>query len=335
MHFLLFILKVFVHSHLKFILMRNKQTVLFSILSLTILIILNGCALHNGLTTNVNSHQTDVVLSQKNYKIIKYVEGDAKAKYILGIGGLNNKGLIAEARQKMLKNAGLIGKSRAVINETVEVQTKQILIYTEFRYIVSAYIVEFYDDLKNEPDVEENVYIPEKTPVEATISQKGLTGGINLVNAYNDYGYDYSPGAGFHLGYKAEFSKPNTIKNLFWETQLNATFLSGEMRSSWSNYDEVSLTLAVPLYIGYKLPLSKNLQFFGKTGPDLGLTIVRRYHYDQLHDNFTNYGLLLLPGLEVQVGFQFNSKIQVGLGHKWVLDYNEYESTKFFVSYML
>lgn len=39
-------------------------------------------------------------------------------KYFRGIGGYGNKGMIAQARQNMLRNAGLIGKSRAVINET-------------------------------------------------------------------------------------------------------------------------------------------------------------------------------------------------------------------------
>lgn len=315
--------------------MKKKNNLLFTALSFVLLLLLNGCAFHNGLTTNVNSHQTDVVLSQKNYKIIKYVEGDAKARYFLGIGGINNKGLIAEARQKMLKNAGLIGKSRAVINETVEIQTKQILIYTEFRYIVSAYIVEFYDDLKNEPEVEENVYIPESTPVEPTITQKGLTGGINLQGTSYENGYIYSPGIGFHLGFKAEFSKPNTVKNLFWETQLNATFLSGEMRSSWNNYDQISLTLAVPIYVGYKVPLSQKLSLFGKIGPDLGFTFYRDEMIDQVNGNYYSYGLILLPGFEFQTGFQINSNIQVGLGHKWVLEYDEYESTKFFLSYLL
>ncbi|MBP1663982.1 MAG: hypothetical protein H6Q19_1122 [Bacteroidetes bacterium] len=109
-------------------------------------ILSTSCRVHDGLTRNENQHQTQVVLSEKNYRIIKYVEGDAFARYYFGIGGgKRQRGIVALARENMLRNAGLIGKSRAVINETVETQYKQFFFVTEVRYIVSGYVVEFYD----------------------------------------------------------------------------------------------------------------------------------------------------------------------------------------------
>jgi maleate cis-trans isomerase len=88
------------------------------------------------------------------------VEGTASAKYFFGIGGINKSGLISKARSKMLANAKLIGKSRAVINETAEININTILIYQEYIVTVSAYIIEFYD---HEDDVTKIVKIPHKS----------------------------------------------------------------------------------------------------------------------------------------------------------------------------
>ncbi|HEY0261871.1 MAG TPA: DUF6567 family protein [Chitinophagales bacterium] len=107
------------------------------------IMLLQSCAFHNGLTSNLNNHETSVVLSSNNFKVVAYVRGEASAQYILGIGGLKRKGLIAEAREQMLANADLIGKSRAVINETVEEKSSHFGFYERYRIIVSAYVVEF------------------------------------------------------------------------------------------------------------------------------------------------------------------------------------------------
>ena len=138
----------------------------WAVLLVLALVLSTSCRVHDGLTRNENQHQTQVVLSENNYRIIKYVEGDASARYYFGIGGGKSKrGLVARARENMLANAGLIGKSRAVINETVETQYKQTFFVTDVRYIVSAYVVEFYDPATEAaPAAEESRYAePEKT----------------------------------------------------------------------------------------------------------------------------------------------------------------------------
>ncbi len=84
--------------------------------------LLTSCAGHYGLTSNVNNHSTEVVLSKKNFKVIKSVSGEASVMYVLGIGGLSKKALIAEARAEMLKSAELEGSAKAIINETVEIK---------------------------------------------------------------------------------------------------------------------------------------------------------------------------------------------------------------------
>ncbi|MDR1678271.1 MAG: hypothetical protein LBR81_00635 [Prevotellaceae bacterium] len=103
---------------------------------------MSGCAIHSGLTSNLNNHATEVVLSKKNYKIISKVEGKAHGISVLGFGGSFNP-LVAQARADMLNNAGLEGTSRAIINETVESNYKSFVVASVNTITVSAYIIEF------------------------------------------------------------------------------------------------------------------------------------------------------------------------------------------------
>lgn len=109
----------------------------------TIVLMMSSCGVHNGLTYNSNGHNTEVQLSKNNFKVVKSIQGKATATYILGIGGLNKKALIANARAEMLKDAGLEGSSKAVINETVELQVSNYVLYVQYNVTVSAHVVEF------------------------------------------------------------------------------------------------------------------------------------------------------------------------------------------------
>lgn len=104
---------------------------------------LASCAGHHGLTSNVNSHSTEVVLSKKNFKVVKSVSGEANVTYILGIGGLSKKALIAEARAQMLKQADLEGRAKAIINETVDVKVSGFPFVGKKLVTVSAQVIEF------------------------------------------------------------------------------------------------------------------------------------------------------------------------------------------------
>lgn len=103
----------------------------------------SSCAVHNGLTTNTNVNTTEVVLSQSNFKVIESVKGESQAVYVFGMGGLSRSGMIAEARARMLANAGLVGSSRAIINETVEVKHSFFPIVRTYKVTVSGYVIEF------------------------------------------------------------------------------------------------------------------------------------------------------------------------------------------------
>ncbi|AUC76133.1 DUF6567 family protein [Olleya sp. Bg11-27] len=117
----------------------KKMTFLLLVMTL----FLSSCATHYGLPKNYNQNTTEVVLTKKNFKVVQIVKGEAQATYIFGIGGLAKNGLIAEAKAKMLKSAGMEGAARTVVNEIVEVKTSGFLFVNKYKVIVSGQIIEF------------------------------------------------------------------------------------------------------------------------------------------------------------------------------------------------
>ena len=113
------------------------------IITLVGVISFTSCAGHYGLTSNINNHSTEVVLSKKNFKVINSVSGDASVTYIFGIGGLSKKALITEAKAEMLKNANLEGGAKAIINETVEIKGSSFPFFGRKLVTVSAQVIEF------------------------------------------------------------------------------------------------------------------------------------------------------------------------------------------------
>jgi len=98
--------------------------------------ILSSCAINSGLTTNLNNLTTEVVLSKKNFKVIDIVQGKSQAMHIFGIGGLSKSAMIAEAKADMVSKANIIGSSRAIINETTEIQYSYFPIVRLYRVTV-------------------------------------------------------------------------------------------------------------------------------------------------------------------------------------------------------
>ena len=104
----------------------------------------SSCSLQDPMTRNVNQATTNVIMKDNNYKIVEKVRGEAQAKYILCFGGFRKQALIEEARARMLENANLIGSSKAVINENVEMSiTSYVGFYNILKVTVSGYVIEF------------------------------------------------------------------------------------------------------------------------------------------------------------------------------------------------
>ena len=114
----------------------NKSLIIFSLL-----LLVNNCGFmpegYLGHSTN-----TQVILSEANYKIINSVRGDATATFILGVGPSNNR-LYSRAKMDMLENANLAGggnKARALINITTDEQIRFVWFYFPFWFAKTVYI---------------------------------------------------------------------------------------------------------------------------------------------------------------------------------------------------
>ncbi len=116
-----------------------KKVILFFAVAL----LFTSCAFHQGLTNNTNVHSTEVVLSERNFRVVSNVQGETGALYIFGIGGQSKSAMIAEAKAQMLLKADMIGKARAIVNETVEVQHNFFLVGYKRKVTVTAQIIEF------------------------------------------------------------------------------------------------------------------------------------------------------------------------------------------------
>ena len=98
------------------------------------------------LFTSCAAHMLSVShnnLSQKNFKVVGQVQGEATATYILGIGGLSKKALNANAIAEMYENANLTG-SQTIINVYVKKTVGGVMpFYTKNTNIATGTIIEF------------------------------------------------------------------------------------------------------------------------------------------------------------------------------------------------
>lgn len=102
-----------------------------------------GCGVSNPMTSSRNVTQTNVDLSQKNYKVTKTAEGKQGSTYILGIGGLSKKAVKNNSYAEMVKNANLTG-SQAIINPTTEIKQRGLFpIYWKVEANTFGQVVEF------------------------------------------------------------------------------------------------------------------------------------------------------------------------------------------------
>ncbi len=103
---------------------------------------LTGCA---GVANTVSNNltQTQVVLSDDNFKVIGHAYGEATATYICGIGGLSKKALYNNAISEMSKNANLRG-AQTLTNTTVHYSVAMWTpFYVKITCSATANIVQF------------------------------------------------------------------------------------------------------------------------------------------------------------------------------------------------
>lgn len=120
--------------------MRKSLLKLF--VAVAAVFMLTGCGISTQLTSNTNLIQTEVVLSQNNFNVVKNVSASAAETYFFGIGGLSKKALQSNAIAELTKKANLTG-SQALINVTVKYNAKMILCYTKITAYAEGTVIEF------------------------------------------------------------------------------------------------------------------------------------------------------------------------------------------------
>jgi len=113
----------------------------------TIVVLMTGCGFNSSLYKN-DPVQTDVLLSQDNYRIVKYVEGEWSALYVLGVGGLRKETVTRNAVSEMYKNAELTGNQQ-IINITTVTSIRFFVVAWRLRAVARGYVIEFLNENSN------------------------------------------------------------------------------------------------------------------------------------------------------------------------------------------
>ena len=112
------------------------------VIAVAVVVLFSGCGLNQNLTLNANQNQTNVVLTQKNFHVVKSVEAEVSATYIFGIGGLSKQALYNNVVAELTKKAGLTG-SQALVNVTFHNSAKIFFVFNKFTYHAEATVIEF------------------------------------------------------------------------------------------------------------------------------------------------------------------------------------------------
>ena len=112
------------------------------IVAVAAVLLLVSCGVSQNLTFNTNVNQTNVVLSQKNFHIVKTVQAEVSATYFFGLGGISKKALQNNAVAELTQKANLRG-SQALVNITVKNTGTLFLFIGKTTYYAEATVIEF------------------------------------------------------------------------------------------------------------------------------------------------------------------------------------------------
>ena len=121
------------------------KTIKSIVVAICAVLLVSSCGTSSNLTFNANLNQTNVVLSQDNFKVVDTVSTEVSSTYVFGIGGISKKALKANAVAELTKKANLIGP-QALINVTVKQSGFTIMgIYTKCIFVAEGTVIEFHE----------------------------------------------------------------------------------------------------------------------------------------------------------------------------------------------
>lgn len=101
-----------------------------------------SCSVTTG--TLGNSTQSQIVLKGNNFKVLESVTGQASSEYWFLIG-TSKQNLTDRARRDMIEKANMAGSSKAIINVTVDMESKFFLFWSKKTVYVSGDVILFTD----------------------------------------------------------------------------------------------------------------------------------------------------------------------------------------------
>lgn len=122
--------------------MLNMKKLLMPFVVAIIAIVSSSCSVSSYMTQNTNVNQTNVVLSEANFHIVKTVSADVSQTYVFGIGGISKRALKNNAVSELTKKAELTG-SQALVNITLHEDFKTILFVNKRTIRAHGTVVEF------------------------------------------------------------------------------------------------------------------------------------------------------------------------------------------------
>lgn len=105
-------------------------------------VILTGCGVSSYMTSNVNVNQTNVVLQEDNFHVVRNVSAEVSQSYVLGIGGLSKRALKDNAVSELTEKAHLTG-SQALINVTMKEDYQTVFIWSKRTVRAQGTVIEF------------------------------------------------------------------------------------------------------------------------------------------------------------------------------------------------
>ncbi len=98
---------------------------------------LTGCGMTGNMAQNHYVSQTNVVLSNNNFHIVKTVEAEVSASYWFGFGGLDRKALKDNAVSELTKKAQLTG------HQALKRSDEFYLIFRRTTFYAEGTVIEF------------------------------------------------------------------------------------------------------------------------------------------------------------------------------------------------
>ena len=121
--------------------MKNILSIFAAIFAMALF---SSCGVNMATITNHNANETQVQLSNNNFKVLDKIQGSAEVSYVLIFGGINKKQLYENAYSNMMDKANLKDHPRAVINMVSEESIHGVPpIYYTRTVTVSANVIEF------------------------------------------------------------------------------------------------------------------------------------------------------------------------------------------------